>query len=57
VLDFNAFAHREHSLLGLMAVARHAFTNRVPGGSEFTPAPWAASASVFTHGRAPRWPL
>ena len=49
VLDFNAFAEREHSLLTLMAVARHAFTSRVPGGSELTPAPWAASASVFTH--------
>jgi hypothetical protein len=57
VLDFNAFAKREHALLGLMAVARHAFTSRVPGGSELTPAPWAASASVFTHGHAPRWPL
>jgi protease PrsW len=50
VLDFNAFAEREHSLLGLMAVARHAFTLRIPGGSELTPAPWAASSSVFTHG-------
>jgi len=57
VLDFNAFAEREHSLLGLMAVARHAFTSRVPGGSELTPAPWATSASVFTHGHASRWPL
>jgi RsiW-degrading membrane proteinase PrsW (M82 family) len=50
VLDFNVFAAREHSLLTLMAVARHAFTSRLPGGSELTPAPWAASASVFTHG-------
>ena len=50
VLDFNAFAEREHSLLSLMAVARHAFTGRVPGGSELTPAPWATSASAFTHG-------
>jgi RsiW-degrading membrane proteinase PrsW (M82 family) len=50
VLDFNAFAAREHSLLTLMAVARRAFTRRVPGGSELTPAPWAASASAFTHG-------
>jgi RsiW-degrading membrane proteinase PrsW (M82 family) len=50
VLDFNAFAAREHSLLTLMAVARHAFTSRVPGGSELTPAPWASDASVFTHG-------
>jgi RsiW-degrading membrane proteinase PrsW (M82 family) len=50
VLSFNAFAEREHSLLSLMAVARHAFTRRVPGGSELTPAPWAASASAFTHG-------
>jgi RsiW-degrading membrane proteinase PrsW (M82 family) len=49
LLNFNAFAEREHSLLSLMAVARHAFTSRVPGGSELTPAPWAASASVFTH--------
>jgi RsiW-degrading membrane proteinase PrsW (M82 family) len=50
ILNFNAFAEREHSLLSLMAVARHAFTRRVPGGTEITPAPWAASASVFTHG-------
>jgi protease PrsW len=50
VLDFNAFAAREHALLSLMAVARHAFTSRVPGGSELTPAPWASSASAFTHG-------
>jgi len=50
LLDFNAFAEREHALLSLMAVARHAFTRRVPGGTEITPAPWAASASVFTHG-------
>jgi len=49
VLDFNAFAEREHALLSLMAVARHAFTSRVPGGSELTPAPWAESGSVFTH--------
>jgi RsiW-degrading membrane proteinase PrsW (M82 family) len=49
VLDFNAFAEREHALLSLMAVARHAFTRSVPGGSEITPAPWAASASAFTH--------
>jgi RsiW-degrading membrane proteinase PrsW (M82 family) len=50
ILNFNAFAEREHSLLSLMAVARHAFTRRVPGGTEIMPAPWAASASVFTHG-------
>jgi RsiW-degrading membrane proteinase PrsW (M82 family) len=49
LLDFNAFARREHSLLSLMAVARHAFTLRVPGGTEITPAPWAGSASAFTH--------
>jgi RsiW-degrading membrane proteinase PrsW (M82 family) len=54
VLDPNGLAEREHSLLSLMAVARHAFTRRVPGGSEITPAPWAASASVFTHGASPR---
>jgi len=53
ILDFNAFAAREHALLTLMAVARHAFTSRVPGGSEITPAPWAASASAFTHGTTP----
>jgi hypothetical protein len=50
VLDFNAFAEREHSLLTLMAVARHAFTSRIPGGSELTPAPWATSATAFTAG-------
>jgi len=48
VLDFNAFAARERSLLNLMAVARRAFTRRVPRGAEITPAPWAASASAFT---------
>jgi hypothetical protein len=31
-LDFNAFTEREHSLLALMAVARDAFTSRIPGG-------------------------
>jgi protease PrsW len=50
VLDFNLFAAREHSLLGLMAVARHAFTSRIPGGSELTPAPWATDASAFSPG-------
>jgi RsiW-degrading membrane proteinase PrsW (M82 family) len=50
VLDFNAFAAREHSLLTLMALARGAFSRHVPGGSEITPAPWAASASALTHG-------
>jgi RsiW-degrading membrane proteinase PrsW (M82 family) len=50
VLDFNAFAAREHSLLTLMALARRAFNRHVPGGSEVTPAPWAASASALTHG-------
>jgi len=50
VLDFNAFAEREHSLLTLMAVARHAFTRRIPGGSELSPAPWASSATAFTSG-------
>jgi RsiW-degrading membrane proteinase PrsW (M82 family) len=50
VVDFNAFAEREHSLLTLMAVARQAFTSRLPGGSEVAPAPWASSASAFSHG-------
>ena len=50
VLDFNAFAEREHSLLTLMAVARHAFTRRIPGGSELTPAPWATTTTAFTAG-------
>jgi hypothetical protein len=50
VVDFNDFAAREHSLLTLMAVARSAFNRHVPGGSEVTPAPWAASASALTHG-------
>ena len=49
VLDFNAFAVREHSLLTLMALARRAFNRHVPGGSEFTPAPWAPSASALTY--------
>jgi hypothetical protein len=48
VVDFNAFAEREHSVLRLMAVARHAFTSRLPGGSEVSPAPWASSASAFS---------
>jgi hypothetical protein len=50
VLDFNAFAEREHSLLTLMASARRAFARRVPGGPELTPAPWATSATAFTGG-------
>jgi RsiW-degrading membrane proteinase PrsW (M82 family) len=49
LLDGGAFAVRQRDLLQLMAIARHAFTRRVPGGSELTPAPWAASASAFTH--------
>ena len=53
VLDFNAFAAREHSLLSLMAVARHAFAQRVPGHAPVAPAPWAASATAFTSGPAP----
>jgi RsiW-degrading membrane proteinase PrsW (M82 family) len=53
VIDFNAFAEREYSLLTLMAVARHAFTSRLPGGSEVTPAPWSASGSAFTRGLPP----
>jgi hypothetical protein len=48
VLDFNAFAAREHSLLSLMAVARRAFAQRVPGHAPVAPAPWAASATAFT---------
>jgi RsiW-degrading membrane proteinase PrsW (M82 family) len=48
VLDFNTFAVREHSLLSLMAVARHAFTSRLSEGTELTPAPWATLASAFT---------
>jgi protease PrsW len=48
--DAAAFAHREEPLLTLMAVARHAFTSRIPGGNEFTPAPWATSGSAFNRG-------
>jgi hypothetical protein len=48
VLDFNAFAGREHSLLSLMAVARHAFAKRVPGHASAAPAPWAASGTAFS---------
>jgi RsiW-degrading membrane proteinase PrsW (M82 family) len=47
LLDFNAFAAREHALLTLMAAARRAFTSRVPAGS-VSPAPWAVSGSAFT---------
>jgi RsiW-degrading membrane proteinase PrsW (M82 family) len=45
VLDFTAFTAREHELLTLMAVARHAFTRRLPHGADPAPAPWAAPAS------------
>jgi RsiW-degrading membrane proteinase PrsW (M82 family) len=48
VLDRRAFAARQYALLELMAVARHAFTSRVRGAPEVTPAPWARSASAFT---------
>jgi protease PrsW len=48
LLDFDAFAPREHSLLILMAVARRAFTHRVPPAADTTPPPWATSASAFT---------
>ncbi|HEY0937864.1 MAG TPA: PrsW family intramembrane metalloprotease [Trebonia sp.] len=50
LFEFNAFAAREHSLLSLMAVARHAFASRFPGGTEPRPAPWARSASAFHPG-------
>lgn len=50
VLDFNGFAEREHALLTLMAVARRAFTRRLPGAPGGPPAPWAASATAFTGG-------
>jgi RsiW-degrading membrane proteinase PrsW (M82 family) len=50
VYDAAAFASREGQLLTLMAVARHAFTSRIPGGSEFTPAPWASSGSALHPG-------
>ncbi|MGH3248670.1 MAG: PrsW family intramembrane metalloprotease [Trebonia sp.] len=49
VLDFNAFAAREHSLLTLMAVARRAFARRVPQHAPAA-APWAPSTSAFTRG-------
>ena len=48
VLGFDAFAAREHSLLSLMAIARHAFAGRVPGHAAVAPAPWAASGTAFT---------
>ena len=50
VLDFNAFAAREHSLLSLMAAARHAFARRVPGHLAAAAPPWVRSASAFTPG-------
>jgi hypothetical protein len=49
VVGRDAFDARERSLLTLMALARSAFNRHVPGGSEVTPAPWAASASALTH--------
>jgi RsiW-degrading membrane proteinase PrsW (M82 family) len=48
LLDFNAFAEREHSLLTLMAIARHSFTRRVPAHADLAPPPWAASGTAFT---------
>ncbi|MGH3280399.1 MAG: PrsW family intramembrane metalloprotease, partial [Trebonia sp.] len=50
VLDFSAFAGREHALLTLMAVARHSFARRLPRGAGVTAAPWATSATTFTDG-------
>jgi RsiW-degrading membrane proteinase PrsW (M82 family) len=51
LLGRRAFDRREQSLLSLMAVARHSFASRVPGGgSGRTPAPWVTSASALTHG-------
>jgi protease PrsW len=47
LLDFTAFAAREHALLTLMAVARRAFTSRLAGGPR-SPVPWAAAGSAFT---------
>ena len=52
LFDAAAFASREQPLLTLMAVARHAFTSRIPGGSEFTPAPWASTGSAFNRGHS-----
>jgi RsiW-degrading membrane proteinase PrsW (M82 family) len=51
VLDFNAFAAREHELLTLMAVARHAFARRVRDDTDLAPAPWVATSSAFAPGR------
>jgi RsiW-degrading membrane proteinase PrsW (M82 family) len=50
VLGSEDFAAREHDLLTLMAVAHRAFARRVPAHAATAPAPWAASASAFTHG-------
>jgi len=48
VLPPQAFAAREHALLGLMGVARHSFTRHLPGdGSQAPPAPWVTSASAL----------
>jgi RsiW-degrading membrane proteinase PrsW (M82 family) len=51
LLDHGAFAAREHSLLTLMAVARHAFTRRVPAPAGLAPPPWAPTATAFTGAR------
>jgi RsiW-degrading membrane proteinase PrsW (M82 family) len=50
VLNFNAFAAREHSLLSLMAIARGAFARRTPGRGAAWSAPWARSATAFSRG-------
>ena len=46
VLTPDHFATRERNLLDLMGIARHAFTRRIPPGTE-APAPWAAAGSAL----------
>jgi protease PrsW len=51
VLTPDHFATRERNLLGLMWIARHAFTRRIPSVTE-PPAPWATVGSALIPGDA-----
>jgi RsiW-degrading membrane proteinase PrsW (M82 family) len=51
VLTPDHFATRERDLLGLMSIARHAFSRRMPRHTD-APAPWATVGSALAPGRA-----
>ena len=48
VLDFNAFAFREHELLTLMSAARDTLLSRLPADGSLAEPPWAPAGSAFT---------